>query len=137
MTILIFLQHLLRFFKRLPKWIKLCWQQENWDYEYLYDLIDMKLNEFLVAQQEDTIHLPKETKRRVKQIKICLNYLHRFRNWTEYYDYPIEDIYFDNNRLKYTSKYNELKRYHVHAYIKFNYDMFWKRFLQWHQGWWT
>lgn len=139
-----FFRHVGRFLKRFPKYIKLAWYQETWDYEYLYDLIEMKLQEFLKAQEEDNWHVEKETKRRAKQIRICLAYLDRFRNWTKYYDYPMDDIeWIDSSKHKgckqmiHTNKRNEIKRKGVHAYEKFNYDMFWKRFLQWHQGWWT
>ena len=34
-----FIRHFIRFIKRLPKWIKICWNQEDWDIGYLYDLI--------------------------------------------------------------------------------------------------
>ena len=137
-----FFRHSYRFIKRLPNYIKLAWDQETWDYEYLYDLIEMKLKELLKAQEEDTWHVGKETKRRAKQIRICLAYLDRFRNWTEYYDYPTDDLRFKPigngcSKMVHDDTYNELRRKGVDSYIKFNYDMFWKRFLQWHQGWWT
>lgn len=137
-----FLRHLFRFFKRFPKYIKLAWEQETWDYEYLYDLIEMKLKELLKAQEEDTWHVEKETKRRAKQIRICLAYLDRYRNWTNYYNYPLDDLRFEPtengcSRIVHDNTYNEIRRNGVHAYVKFNYDMFWKRFLQWHQSWWT
>lgn len=138
-----FLRHLFRFLKRLPKWIKICWNQEDWDIAYLYDLIEIKLKEFLKAQEEDTWHVPKETKRRAKQIRICLAYFDRYRNWPNYYDYPMDDIYHEKAEdglgyyMKHSSSINEAKRKGAHKYEKFNYEMFWKRFLQWHQGWWT
>ena len=126
----------------MPNYLKLAWDQETWDYEYLYDLIEMKLKELLKAQEEDTWHVGKETKRRAKQIRICLAYLDRFRNWTEYYDYPTDDLRFKPigngcSKMVHDDTYNEIRRKGVDSYIKFNYDMFWKRFLQWHQGWWT
>ena len=138
-----FIRHFIRFIKRLPKWIKICWNQEDWDIGYLYDLIEIRLKDFLKAQEEDTWHVPKETKRRAKQIKICLAYLDRYRNWTDYYDYPMDDIYFEKTEdglgsyMKHKSSINEAKRKGADKYEKFNYNMFWKRFLQWHQHWWT
>lgn len=138
-----FIRHFIRFIKRLPKWIKICWNQEDWDVAYLYDLIEIRLKDFLKAQEEDTWHVAKETKRRAKQIKICLAYLDRYRNWTDYYNYPMEDIYFEKaedglgSYLKHKSSINEAKRKGSYKYEEFNYNMFWKRFLQWHQGWWT
>ena len=100
------------------------------------------MKELLKAQEQDTIHLQKDVKRSIKQIKVCLAYLDRYRNSTKYYDYPIDDIIFEpckNNcsKMNYTNKYNEIRRKGIISYEKFNYDMFWKRFLQWHQGWWV
>lgn len=46
---MIFLRHLGRFLKRLPKWLKLCWRTENWDYESIYDFIEMQLKEMKKA----------------------------------------------------------------------------------------
>ena len=138
----IFFRKSFRFIKRLPTWIGLCWNQENWDIDYLYDLIEFKMKELLKAQEHDTIHLQKDVKRRIRQIKICLAYLDRYRNSVNYYDYPTDDIIFEpceNNcsKMIYTNKYNEIKRKGIISYEKFNYDMFWKRFLQWHNSWWV
>lgn len=136
-----FIRHCFRFTKRLKTWIPLIWNQENWDFEYLYDLIEFKLKEFIQAQEQDYLHEQKGVQRRIRQIKICLAYLDRYRNWPNYYDYPMDDIEHVKTEtgytLKHTNSINEAKRKGVHAYEKFNYDMFWKRFMQWHQGWWT
>ena len=47
-----FFRHSYRFIKRLPNYIKLAWDQETWDYEYLYDLIEMKLKELLKLRRK-------------------------------------------------------------------------------------
>lgn len=140
------LRHFGRFLKRLPKWIRIAWNQEDWDIGYLYDLIEIKLKEFQKAQEEDTWHVPEETKRRAKQIKICLARLDRYRNWPNYYDYPLEDIvhvahedpvYGTLFTLEHTNEENEKQRLGAHEFEQKNYDKFWKDFLQWHHGWWT
>ena len=115
----IFLRHVFRFIIRLPKYIKLAWLQEDWDVEYLYDLIEMKLKEFKKAQENDTWHVQHETKRRAQQIDICLKRLDRYRNWPNYYDYPMDDIihvkvedpnYGTCYRLEHTNEENEKQR---------------------------
>lgn len=140
----IFLQHLFRFIKRLPKWIKVAWNNEDWDYGYLYDLIELKLKDFLKAQEEDTWHLG--TERRIKEIKITLARLDRYRNWTKYYDYPMEDIihvkiedpkYGTCYRMEHTNPENEKQRLGAIDFEQHNYDKFWKDFMRWHQNWWT
>ena len=132
---------ILRFLKRLPAWIKLCWNQEDWDYGYIYDLLEFKLKKLQQVIEQDTIHEPKDVNRSVRQIKICLQYLDRFRNWPEYYDYPMDDIKWVEGDfglcMKSTNSINEAKRKHATAYEQFNYEMFWKRFLQWHRSWWV
>lgn len=138
----IFIRHIFRFIRRLPTFLKLCWKQENWDSGYIYDLLEYKLKDLREGLQQDTWHEQNSVKRCINQINICLAYLDRYRNWPDYYDYPIDDIYFeptndDMSQLKYNSSKNEAKRKGAHDFEKFNYDMFWKRFLQWHQGWWT
>lgn len=136
----IFLQHLFRFIKRLPKWIKVAWNNEDWYYTYLYDLIELKLKDFLKAQEQDTWHLG--TERRIKEIKITLARLDRYRNWTDYYDYPLDDISWEpteNNCLKmvHSNKENEKQRLGAIDFEQKNYDKFWKNFMKWHQNWWT
>lgn len=139
-----FLRHFIRFLKRLPKWVKVAWEQEDWDFEYLYDLIELKLKEFLKAQEEDTIHHPLCTKKCIKQIKVTLARLDRYRNWPNYYEYPMEDVHSEPSPdhdgyyiLVHDSEENEKQRLGAIDFEQHNYDKFWKDFLQWHQNWWT
>lgn len=129
-----------RFIKRFFLYLPIIWRDEDWDYDYLYQLIKFKLERMAIAQDNDDLHV--DSKRRATQIRICLAYLDRYRNWTDYIEYPMEDIGWEpcgNGCLKmiHKSNINEAKRRKVHGYEEFNYDMFWKRFLQWHRGWWT
>ena len=128
-----------RFIKRIVKWLPILWKQEDWDYEYLYDLMEVKMKELQECLRQDDIHLHSD--KYVRQINICLAYLDRFRNWDNYIEYPTDDFKWDDckngcKRLEHTNKINEIKRKKAIPYEKFNYDMFWKRFLQWHQRWW-
>lgn len=136
----IFLRHVGRFLKRLPKWIQVAWKQENWDYEYLYDLIELKLKELYQAQLEDTWHVERETKRRALQIKCTLEHLDRFRNWTDYYEWPDPEFKELENGC-YTVTYNdpeaEQKMDYVHKMEEKHYKKFWYMLEKYHKGWWT
>ena len=117
----IFLRRVGRFILRLFRWIPVLWNQEEWDYEYIYDLLDLKMRELYMNMAKDTWHDQKEVQKGLKQIEICLMRLSRWRNWTDSYSYLIdEDTY--KSAIEFEQK---------------NYDKFWKDFLTWHRGWWT
>ena len=131
-----------RFILRLIRWIPVLWNQEDWDYEYIYDLLIMKMKELRKDMSKDYWHDQKEVQRSIKQIDICLARLDRYLNWTDYYKYPMEDIYYENTkdgykRMCYSSEENEKKRIGAVAFEEKNYKKFWKDFIRWHQGWWT
>lgn len=132
-----------RFVARVFRWIPVLWNQEEWDYEYIYDLIEMKMKELRKGMSEDIWHDQKGVQRGIKQIDVCLARLDRWRNWTEYYDYPMEDIYYVPSEYegfltpKYSSEENEKQRLGAIDFENKNYDKFWKDFLKWHRNWWT
>lgn len=137
-----FFRHLGRFLKRLITWSPILWEVEDWDSHYIYELIKQQIKDLIKAHEEDTWHRPEDVQRSIKQMKICLAYLDRYQNWPNYVEYPMDDIIFvpledGCSRMVHINKINELKRSKIPNYEKFNYDMFWKRFLQWHQNWWT
>ena len=131
-----------RFLLREIRWIPVLWNQEDWDYEYMYDLLEMKMRELRKDMSKDYWHDQTYVQRGIKQINICLARLDRWRNWPKYYDYPMNDIYHEpteNNcyAIKYSSEENEKQRLGANAFEEKNYNKFWKDFLAWHQGWWT
>lgn len=133
------LRKFIRFIKRLCCWLPVLWKQEDWDYDYLYDLIEIKLKEIRECLDKDTLVI--DSKKHVKQINICLAYLDRYRNWENYIEFPHDEIKFEKlengcSRMITSTKTNITCK-KAHAFEKFNYDMFWKRFLQWHQHWWS
>lgn len=134
-----FIYKLGRFIKRLFMYLPILWKDEDWDYGYLYNLIEFKLKRMSVELDNDVIH--KDAHKRARQIRICLAYLDRYRNWTEYVEYPMDDIQWVKADIGYkmihTNSINEAKRRKVHSYEEFNYNMFWKRFMQWHRTWWS
>ena len=52
-----------RFVKRLGRWIPVLWNQEDWDYEYIYDLLIMKMKELKEDMSKDYWHDQKEVQR--------------------------------------------------------------------------
>lgn len=137
-----FLRKVGRFILRLFRWLPVLWNQEDWDYEYIYDLLEMKMKELRKDMSKDTWHEQKGVQKRIKQIGICLKRLDMWRNWPEYYNYPTDDIVHTPTkdgcyRLDYTSEENEKQRLGAIDFEQKNYDKFWKDFLAWHRGWWT
>ncbi len=142
---IIFLRHFGRFLKRLPKWLKLCWNTESRDYESIYDFIEMQLKEMQKAQEKDTLHSPHGVKRAIQQIQCTLAHLDRYRNWQNYYEWPeshteeceedskygkLYHIVYDN------SKANE-KIQLVHRMEDKHYNKFWYMLKKYHKNWWT
>lgn len=137
-----FVRRVARFIKRMWKWIPVLWNQEEWDYAYIYDLLIVKMKELRKSMSEDYWHDRKEVQRSIKQIDICLARLDRYLNWTDYYYYPMEDIYYeptDNGCMKmcYASEANEKQRDGAIPFEEKNFTKFWKDFVKWHRGWWT
>lgn len=131
-----------RFVKRLGRWIPVLWNQEDWDYEYIYDLLIMKMKELKENMSKDYWHDQKEVQRGIKQIDICLKRLDMYLNWTDYYDYPMEDIYYEPTldgcvKMCYSSEENEKQRAGALDFEEKNFNKFWKDFIKWHRGWWT
>ena len=130
----------IRFIKRLFYYIPAIWKDEDWDYAGIYYFLKLKMQRLKIAQEQDTWH--KNSNRRARQISICLEYLERYLNWPNYIPYPTDDLRFEVKEdnlfgLRYANSYNEAIRKKFQNYEEFNRKMFWKRFLQWYQGWWT
>ena len=114
-----FLRKVGRFILREIRWIPVLWNQEEWDFEYMYDLLKMKMKELRRDMSKDYWHDQTYVQRGIKQIDICLARLDRYENWPDYFEHPVEDY---RIIIKFEEK---------------NYNKFWKDFLAWHQGWWT
>ena len=138
----VFLRKVGRFIKRLHRWLPVLWDQEEWDYSYIYDLLIMKMKELKSDMSKDYWHDQKEVQRSIKQIDICLKRLDNYLNWTEHYYYPMEDIYYESTedgcvKMCYASKRNEKQRLGAIDFEEKNFKKFWKDFIQWHRSWWT
>lgn len=139
-----FLRRVGRFILRLGRWLPVLWNQEEWDFEYIYDLLIMKMKELRKDMSKDYRHDQKCVQRSIRQIDICLARLDRYRNWPDYYDYPMEDIYHEPSEdvegcyvMKYASEKNEQQRLGAIDFEDKNYKKFWKDFVKWHGNWWT
>lgn len=128
----VLLKHTIRFIKRLPSYIKLAWQQENWDYEYMYSMLEFKMKELYQGLCEDKWHVKSEVERCKLQIKVCLRRLDNYRNWDTRVDFPTDDLV-----SKEISFANREKRKKAFDYRIKNYNKFWSDFIKWHQNWWT
>lgn len=126
------LRHIGRFTKRLPSYINLAWKQENWDYEYMYDMLEFKMKELYQGLCEDKWHLKSEIERRKLQIKVCLRRLERYRNWDNYVDFPTGDLASGK-----VSVANKEKREKALDFKLRNYNKFWSDLIKWHIDWWT
>lgn len=139
----LFLYHIIRFLKRIPSYIVLAWKQEDWDFDYMYDIIEFKLKRILKCIEKDTWHTEHCVKRCKQQIAICLERLNRFRNWQDYIEYPIDDIKFKPSSqgtgyvLIHCDKQNEKQRQSVLEFETKNFNKFWKDFKTYHTYWWT
>ena len=137
-----FLRRTGRFLVRLVRWLPVLWNQEDWDYAYVYDLLVVKMKELRKDMSKDYWHDQKEVQRSIRQIDICLSRLDRYLNWTKYYGYPMNDIYYESTddgciRMCYSSEENEQQRLGAIAFEEKNFNKFWKDFVAWHRGWWT
>lgn len=123
-----------RFIKRLFHWIPVLWEQEEWDYVYIYDLLEVKLKELRKCIAEDDTHADIETSQR--QINICLRYLDRYRNPEKYVKISDESPKFVNNKMETSEEFSKacVQSYNFEESSR---DKFWKRFVQWHRNWWV
>ncbi len=56
-----------------------------WEYIWFYRNATKRNKK---AQEKDTWHAPHNVKRAIQQIKCTLAHLDRYRNWTDYYEWP-------------------------------------------------
>lgn len=124
---------LIRFLKRLIRWLPVLWKQEEWDYSYLYDLIEFKLKELKQALEKDKLH--KDSNEYAKQILDCLTYLDKYRNWDKYLDFPENCCMINNNELAYIEDFVKLLGV-IEKFEQTNYRLFWKTFIKYHRNWW-
>ena len=139
---LCFVRRIGRFTLRIIRWIPVLWKQEEWDSEYIYDILKLKMLELKEEISKDKWHEKSAIETELKQINICLARLDRYLNWIDYCDYPIDDISFVETeeglyKMEHSSEENEIQRQSVLDFEEKNLRKFWKNFVKWHSNWWT
>ena len=132
------LKRIVRFCARLIRWIPILWNQEEYDSGYIYELMRVKLLELQRSLEKDTLHLGND--KHIRDIKVCLGHLDRYRHWERYVDIPdiayefepTEDGFYKQvSNPKLDSAYKKAIKYEQE-----NYEQFWRVFLKHHQHWW-
>lgn len=138
-NLVLFIRKLGRFILRLPSYIKLCWKDEPWDFEGLYDYVEYYLKQRRKEFEKDTWHTPHCVKRGIQQIDLTLAHLDRFRNWPDYYEWP-EPIHKQTEDGLWTIEYkkeDEPKCEYIHKMEIKHYNAFWRLLKKYHNNWWT
>ena len=136
---MVFLRKCGRFLLRLPSYLKLCWMNEPWDFEGLYNFIEVFLKQQRKCQEQDTWHVEHGKQRAIQQIDCTLAHLDRFRNWPNYWEWP-EPQHIKLPDGCYTIKYkpeDEPKCELVHRMEEKHYNKFWNMLRKYHNNWWT
>ena len=145
-TFAINIRHFCRFLKRFPNWLKLCWKTEDWDYEGIYDFLEMQLKQMKKAQEEDIWHAQKDVNRSIKQLNLVLEHLKRYRDPFKYYDFPeitlVKSGHMYNGEETYTTKFideedGQKKFDYFEKMEQKHFDKFWNLLKKWHKNWWT
>ena len=138
-----FLRKIGRFILRLIRWIPVLYEQEEWDYEYIYDMLKLKMIELKENISKDTWHKERGVKRSLLQINVCLSRLDRFQNWDQYIKIPEVNWELEQgNRMYFLCSKEESEEYDEAIlkgieFEKKNYKKFWEDFIKWHNNWWT
>ena len=136
---MIFLRRLGRFLRRLPDYLHLCWTDESWDFEGLYDYIEMFLKHRKRALEQDTWHTEDCVKRALRQIELTSYHLERYRNWPKYYEWPEpEHVKLPNGCYQIVYKDEDRPKCdYVHKMESKHYEHFWRLLKKYHSNWWT
>lgn len=133
-----------RFIKRVFRWIPILWKQEEWDFAYIYDLIEFKIKELRKSITEDTIHTDECIKEEIEQIDEVLGYLDKFQNWTKYIEIPEPPKDFQRftpsddgcSVLNFTEEEHEAYR-KADEFETENFNLFWDKLKEYHTNWWV
>jgi len=81
-TFIVPVKKVYRYSKRLIRWIPFLWNNENWDFHYLIDVLEFKLQELEEAQRTDDLHVGSE--KRAREIRIVLEHIKRYKDIDKY-----------------------------------------------------
>ena len=140
-----FIRRIGRFILRLIRWIPILWNQEEWDFSYIYDMIEMKMKELRKEISEDTWHTEDCVKEELQQIDECLDHLDKHRNWTKYIKIPETPKDWDEFPLDEKTglhgwnctpeQHEAFKK--ANEFETDNFNKFWEKFVKYHTNWWT
>ena len=137
-----FLRRVGRFIARLFRWVPVLWNQEEWDFGYIYDILELKIKELRNSISKDTWHAEECVKEELEQIDSVLDHLDKYLNWPHYVDVPLpseehwvhnEDgtstLYFSEEEHEAYAKASNFEEEHFKA--------FWDELAKFHSNWWT
>lgn len=81
-TFIVPVKKIYRYSKRLIRWIPFLWNNENWDFNYLIDVIEFKLQELEEAQRTDDLHVGSD--KRAREIRIVIEHIKRYKDIDKY-----------------------------------------------------
>ena len=135
----IFLRKVGRFIKRLFRWVPVLWKQEEWDFGYTYEILELKLKEIQESIKEDTWHDPVEVEEALNQISSCLDHLDKYLNWTNYISIPSGEKHVKTGAgfsIKFTQEQEEAFK-KVREFEEEHYNAFWDELKKNSGNWWT
>lgn len=140
----LFICRIIRFIKRIIRWIPVLWKQEEWDFAYLYDIIEFKIKELRKVISKDTWHTEDCVKEELEQIDEVLGYLDRYRNWPNYIEIPEPLEGFQRftpcengcSTMNFTDEEHEAYD-KAHKFEEENFNLFWDKLKEYHGNWWT
>lgn len=87
-----------RFPIRVWKWREIIFHDENWDFQYLINVMEFKLKDMEKALREDPHHV--DSDKRAREIRIVLEHLNRYRDIGKYTIDTDTDEYLNNFEWK-------------------------------------
>lgn len=140
----IFLRRVGRFITRVVRWIPVLWKQEEWDFAYIYDILEFKIKELRKSISKDTWHTKECVQEELEQIDEVLGYLDKFQNWTDYIEIPDPPEGFQRttptedglHRMNWFE--GEKEAYDkANKFEEENYNLFWDKLKEYIGNWWT
>ena len=135
----IFLRKVGRFILRLCRWVPLLWKQEEWDFGYTYEILELRLKELRKSLEEDTWHDPKEVEEAIEQINSCLGHMDNYLNWTDFIPIPDGETWTKVEggfKLEFTPEQKEAFE-KANKFEEEHYNAFWDELKKNSGNWWT
>ena len=137
----IFFRKIGRFIIRLIRWLPVLYKQEEWDFGYIYPILELKIKELRKSISKDTWHVKEEVEKELEQIDEVLDYLDKYRHWEKYIEIPFISNSFElqengNYKLNLTEEQHKLYQ-KANEIEEYNFNKFWDKLKEYHTNWWT